>query len=85
MQNVHLADHDGPPTIGRTGNGALPMSMLQNCEIEQLSRLLARGSMSNAEEISRLLKVELNEQTDARTGKTLRSQFTLFCASLLRK
>jgi len=59
------------------------MSTLQDGEMEQLSRLLARGSLSNAREISRLLKSELSEQAEARAGTDLRSQFTLWRASLL--
>ena len=59
------------------------MSTLQDGEMEQLSRLLARGSLSNAREISRLLKSELCEQTEVRTGMDLRSHLTLLRASLL--
>jgi hypothetical protein len=51
--------------------------------MEQLSRLLARGSLSDAREISRLLKVELSEQAAVQTGMDLRSHFTLLRASLL--
>lgn len=61
------------------------MSTLQDGQMEQLSRLLARGSLSNAREISRLLKSELSEQAEVRTGMDLRSQFTLWRASLLGK
>ena len=60
------------------------MSMLQDGEMEQLSRLLARGSLSNAREISRLLKSELNERAEeVRTGKDLRSHFNFLRSSLL--
>ena len=59
------------------------MSTLQDGEMEQLSRLLARGSLSNAREISRLLKSELSEQAAVQTGMDLRSHFTLLRASLL--
>jgi hypothetical protein len=61
------------------------MSTLQDGEMEQLSRLLARGSLSNARDISRLLKSELSEQAEVRTGMDLRSHFTLLRASLLGK
>lgn len=61
------------------------MSTLQDGEMEQLSRLLARGSLSNAREISRLLKSELSEQAEVRTGMDMRSHFTLWRASLLGK
>jgi hypothetical protein len=61
------------------------MSTLQDGEMEQLSRLLARGSLSNARDISRLLKSELSEQAEVRTGMDLRSPFTLLRASLLGK
>jgi len=63
--------------------GTLPMSTLQDGEMEQLSRLLARGSLSNAREISRLLKSELSEQAEARTDKDLRSQFNNFLRASL--
>jgi hypothetical protein len=59
------------------------MSTLQDGEMEQLSRLLARGSLGNAREISRLLKSELCEQAAVRTGTDLRSHFSLLRASLL--
>lgn len=60
------------------------MSMLQDGEMEQLSRLLARGSLSNAREISRLLKAELSEPVEeVRTGKDLRSPFNFLRSSLL--
>ena len=61
------------------------MSMLHDGEMEQLSRLLARGSLSNAREISRLLKSELSEPAEVRTGIELRSHFTLLRESLLGK
>jgi hypothetical protein len=61
------------------------MSTLQDGEMEQLSRLLARGSLGNAREISRLLKVELSEQAEVRTGKDLRSHFNFLRSSLLGK
>jgi hypothetical protein len=61
------------------------MSTLQDGEMEQLSRLLARGSLTNAREISRLLKSELSDQAEARTGMDMRSHFTLLRASLLGK
>ena len=63
--------------------GTTPMSTLQDGEMEQLSRLLARGSLSNAREISRLLKAELSEQADVRTAKDLRSPFNFLRSSLL--
>ena len=59
------------------------MSTLQDGEMEQLSRLLARGSLGNAREISRLLKVELSEQAEVGTGVDLRSHFALLRSSLL--
>lgn len=58
------------------------MSTLQDGEMEQLSRLLARGSLSNAREISRLLKSELSEQGEVKAGKDLRSPFNFLRASL---
>jgi hypothetical protein len=61
------------------------MPTLQDGEMEQLSRLLARGSLSNAREISRLLKSEISEQPEVRTSMDLRSHFTLLRASLLGK
>jgi hypothetical protein len=61
------------------------MSTLQDGEMERLSRLLARGSLSNAREISRLLKSELGEQNEVRTGTDLRSQFNFLRSSLLGK
>ncbi|SDP49136.1 hypothetical protein [Afipia sp. GAS231] len=59
------------------------MSTLQDGEMEQLSRLLARGSLGNAREISRLLKAELSDQAEVRTGMDLRSHFTFLRSSLL--
>lgn len=38
------------------------MSVLQDPEIERLSNLLAQGTLGNAREIARLLRVELGEQ-----------------------
>jgi len=61
------------------------MSTLQDSEMEQLSRLLSCGSLSNAREISRLLKAELSEQAEVRTVMDLRSHFSLLRASLLGK
>ena len=62
------------------------MSTLQDGEMEQLSRLLARGSLSNAREISRLLKTELSEPAEeVRTAKDLRSPFNFLRSSLLGK
>ena len=61
------------------------MSTLQEGEMEQLSRLLSCGSLSNAREISRLLKAELSEQAEVRTVMDLRSHFSLLRASLLGK
>lgn len=61
------------------------MSTLQDGEMEQLSRLLSCGSLSNAREISRLLKAELSEQAEVRTVMDLRSHFSLLRASLLGK
>ena len=59
------------------------MSTLQDGEMEQLSRLLARGSLGNAREISRLLKSELSERGDeARTDRDLRSPFNFIRSSL---
>lgn len=58
------------------------MSTLQDGEMEQLSRLLARGSLSNAREISRLLKSELSEQAEARVDRELRSPFNFLRSSL---
>jgi hypothetical protein len=66
----------------RTGDN--PMSTLQDGEMEQLSRLLARGSLSNAREISRLLKAELSEPAEEfRTTKDQRSPFNFLRSSLL--
>jgi hypothetical protein len=60
------------------------MSTLQDGEMEQLSRLLARGSLSNAREISRLLKAELSEPAEEiRTDKYQRSPFNFLRSSLL--
>jgi hypothetical protein len=53
------------------------MPTIQDCEMEQLSRLFAHGSLSNARKISRLLKAEFNEQTEVRTGAGLRSHLAL--------
>ncbi len=55
------------------------MSTLQDCDMEQLSRLFARGNLTNAREITRLLKVELEGDFGVRTGSTS------LCASLLGK
>jgi hypothetical protein len=44
------------------------MSMIQDCEMEQLSRLFAQGNLSDARKISRLLKAELGEPADDRIG-----------------
>jgi hypothetical protein len=41
--------------------------------------------LSNAREISRLLKSEISEQAAVRTGTDLRSHFSLLRASLLGK
>jgi hypothetical protein len=38
------------------------MSALQDSEMERLSDLLAQGTLSNAREIARLLRVELGKQ-----------------------
>jgi hypothetical protein len=66
--------------------GHLPMSTLQDGEMEQLSRLLARGSLTNAREISRLLKSELSEQVEVQNGMDPRSHFNNFLrASLMGK
>ena len=59
------------------------MPTLQDGEMEQLSRLLARGSLGNAREISRLFKAELSEPAEARTAMDLRSHFSFLRASLL--
>jgi phage tail tape-measure protein len=40
------------------------MSALQDPEMERLSDLLAQGTLRNAREIARLLRVELGEQRD---------------------
>ena len=40
------------------------MSTMQDCEMEQLSRLFAQGNLGDARKISRLLKVELGEPAD---------------------
>lgn len=61
------------------------MSPLQDHEMEQLSRLLARGSLSNAQEISRLLKSELSEQAEVQTGMDLKFRFNFLRSSLLGK
>jgi hypothetical protein len=44
------------------------MSTMQDCEMEQLSRLFAQGNLRDARKISRLLKAELGEPADDRTG-----------------
>jgi hypothetical protein len=52
--------------------------------MEQLSRLLARGSLSNAREISRLLKAELSEPAEEfRTAKDQQLPFNFIRSSLL--
>lgn len=40
------------------------MAGLQDCEIERLSDLLAKGDMDNAPEIAKLLKEEFGERPD---------------------
>jgi hypothetical protein len=41
------------------------MSALQDREMERLSDLLAQGTLNNAQEIARLLKFELGEQSNS--------------------
>lgn len=40
------------------------MAGLQDCEMERLSDLLAKGDMDNAPEIAKLLKEEFGERPD---------------------
>jgi hypothetical protein len=49
------------------------MSVLQDGEMERISQLLACGSLSNAREISRLLKSELVEQPKPRLETLLQA------------
>jgi len=61
------------------------MSTMQDCELEQISRLFARGSLGEARKISKLLKAELGEQTEVQADMDLRSHFKLLFVSLLGK
>ncbi|MBR0800858.1 hypothetical protein JQ615_36405 [Bradyrhizobium jicamae] len=54
------------------------MSVLQDGEMERVSQLLASGSLSNAREISRLLRAELDEPRQPRGGVALQGYFDLF-------
>ncbi len=47
------------PTMEETNRGDIKMSALQDREMERLSDLLAQGTLSNARDIARLLRVEL--------------------------
>ena len=54
------------------------MSLLQDREMERLSALFARGTLSNAPEIARLLRVELDAAGDGtRRNESLQSLFRL--------
>ena len=55
------------------------MSALQDREMERLSDLLAQGTLNNAREIARLLRIELGEQGDVIPNtESLRSFLGLF-------
>ena len=55
------------------------MAALQDREMERLSDLLAQGTLNNAREIARLLRIELGEQGDAiPKTESLRSFLGLF-------
>jgi hypothetical protein len=60
--------------VGRGGplnDERRPMSHLTDCELTKISDLLATGSMENASEIVRLLKVELREEPRTHLGSPL--------------
>ncbi len=50
------------------------MSVLTKCDIDRIADLLAEGSLKNAQEIARLLTIELGEQRDIHKGHTVRGQ-----------
>jgi hypothetical protein len=60
------------------------MATMQDSEMEQLSRLFARGNLSDARKISRLLKAECDEDAGDRTGIDM-SKLAAIAAKLFRK
>ena len=63
LLNFNLSQQMTQPTE-RNKPGKAKMSALQDHEMERLSDLLAQGRLSNAREIARLLRVELDKQGD---------------------
>ena len=56
------------------------MATLQDCEMEKLLHLLASGKLSNAREISRLLRLELGEPARVRGKSPLQPHLDLLGA-----
>jgi len=61
------------------------VSTMQDCELEQLSRLFARGSLSNAHEISRLLRTELGEQAELSNRRRFAIRLRAAARSIARR
>jgi hypothetical protein len=75
---LNLSKQMTQPTLEETNPGRLRMSALQDREMQRLSDLLAQGTLCNAREIARLLRVELGEQSDhTPKGESLRSYLGL--------
>lgn len=54
------------------------MAGLQDCEMERLSDLLAKGDMDNAPEIAKLLEEEFGERPDDLEEVSLQPYWQLF-------
>ena len=75
---AELVQADDTANVGGNEPGKAKMSALQDSEMQRLSDLLAQGTLCNAREIARLLRVELGEQSDhTPKGESLRSYLAL--------